>query len=160
MPKTQALRLQEMMAKHSVLFSCSLSLYPVEVKKSSLRKLRRGDVLLLGCSDLTFCLLKEGRIIAEAILKRGSIGASVEITDLREMPIDQSEHKKYQTIFPLLGRLQSREIKCGQRIDISHLDPAEITLTDGNNTIASGRMVTVAGEIAIMIDVCEEKVKK
>ena len=154
MPKTQALRLQEMMAKHGAYPSYTLSLYPVEVKKRSLEKLRRGDLLLLGSDEVKFCLLKEEKIVATAIPGLGNGTQRIEITDLREIPIDQSDSKKYQILLPLLGELQCRLLERGTVVDISHIDMMKVTLSYEDQRVAEGHIVTVEGEIAIMIDAC------
>lgn len=160
MPSTQAQRLQALMEKKKPLFEYTLSLYPVEVKKRSLERLEKGDLVLLESRHLTLCICQGETVIASCALLLKDGLRKIEITDLIKKPEKQSDSRKYQMLFPELSHVQSREIRRGVVIDISHIDISQVTLKHEGISIAAGHLVVVEDEIAIMIDSCHNKGKK
>ena len=160
MPSTQALRLQEMMKRQQRLPDYTLSLYPVEVKKRSLERLEKGDLILLESKRLVLCLSRDETIHASCSVISQDGSKKIEIIDLIMKPEKQSDSKKYQKLFPVLAQLSGRKIEPGAVIDISHIDISQVTLQHEGKSIAAGHLVIVEDEIAIMIDSCHDKGKK
>jgi len=160
MPSTQALRLQEIMKRQQRLPNHTLSLYPVEVKKHSLERLEKGDLVLLESRRLRLCICQNETIIASCALLLKDGLRKIEITDLIKNPGKHINSKKYQILFPELSQLQCQEIRSGVVIDISHIDVSQVTLKHEGISIAAGHLGVVEEEIAIMIDSCYDKGKQ
>jgi len=150
--ETQALHLAKMMQKHKLYPEYELALSPIQVKKNSLKKLSKGDILLLGLDSLEMILLEEGKTCASVVMNETENSSKIKITQLNKSTTEQSDSKKYQTVKISFGVLQSRKLEVGHKIEIAQLNLQEVSLhVDGKN-IAKGSLVNVDEEIAIQID--------
>ncbi len=150
--ETQALHLEKMMQKHTLYPEYELALSPIQVKRSSLKKLSKGDIFLLGLDSLNMILLEEGDMCANVMLNKIENSSKIKIIQLNKSMIEQSDSKKYETIKLSFGMLQSRILKVGHQIETVQLNLKEISVyVDGEN-IAKGSLVNVDEEIAVQID--------
>jgi len=155
--ENQALRLAQMMQDRvTALPSYELALPLVEVGHSKLKKLSVDDVLLLACDDLVFVLIENENICAQLAVKVIGESCYLEITSIAKKPIITSNSKKYQTIKISLGKLQSRKLDVGYRIDITQRSLQDVTLIVEGRTYASGSLINVDEELAVKIDKVEK----
>jgi len=133
--ENQALRLAQMMQNRVTAFpSYELALPLVEVGHSKLKKLSVDDVVLLGCDDLEFVLIENENICAQLAVKVIGENCCLEIISIDKQPIITNNSKKYQTIKISLGKLQSRKLDAGYRIDITQRSLQDVTvIVEGNN---------------------------
>ena len=150
--ETQALHLVKMMQKHKLYPEYELALSPIQVKKNSLKKLSRGDILLLGLDSLKMILLEEGEICASVVMNETEKSSKIKITQLNKSTIEQSDSKKYQIVKISFGVLQSRTLEVGHQIETAQLNLQEVLLHVNGKNIAKGSLVNVDEEIAVQID--------
>jgi len=150
--ETQANHLLKMMQKHKLYPEYELALSLIQVKKNSLKKLSKGDILLLGLDSLKMILLEEGEICASVVIDESENSSKVKITQLNTSTTEQSDSKKYETVKISFGMIQSRKLEVGHKIGLTSLGLEEITLVIEDENIAKGSLVNVDEEIAVRID--------
>lgn len=150
--ENQALRLAQMMQNRITAFpSYELALPLVEVGYSKLEKLSVDDVVLLGCDNLVLVLIETDNICAELVVRVIDESCYLEIINIDKQPIKSNNSKKYQTIKISLGKLQSRKLVVGYRIDITQRSLQDVTLIVEEKIYASGSFINVNGELAVKI---------
>jgi hypothetical protein len=150
--ETQAIHLSEIMQKQRLYPEYELAFPMIEVKKSSLKRLAEGDLLLLGLEQLEMVLLQEGKVCANAILDETCNSRKIRITSLEEDTVYPPDSKKYKIVKCSLGRLQSRVLEVGHQIGAASLDFHEVVLVTEEKIWAKGSLVNVDDEIAVQID--------
>jgi flagellar motor switch/type III secretory pathway protein FliN len=150
--ETQALHLEKMMQKHRLYPEYELALSPIQVKKNSIKRLSKGDILLLGLDSLNMILLDEGEICASVVINKIENSSKLRITQLNRSTIEQSNSKKYDTVKISFGMIQSRKLEVGHNIGTTSLNLQEVTLTLEDKNLAKGSLVSVDEEIAVQID--------
>lgn len=154
--ENQALRLAQMMQnKVTAIPSYELVLPFVEVGRSKLKKLAEDDILLLGFNDLEFALIEDESICALLTFKVIGERTYLEITDIDKQSVKTYNSKKYQTLMISFGKLQSRKLDVGYRIDVTQRPLQDVTLISEGRKYASGSLVNVDGELAVKIDKVE-----
>ena len=150
--ENQALRLAQMMQnKVTVYPSYELALPFVEIGHSKFKKLSVDDIVLLGLDDLLFILIDNKNICAKLAVKVIDESCYLEIVDIVKQPIKSSNSKKYQLLKISLGKLQSRKLDIGYRIDITQRSLQDVTVIVEENTYASATLINVDGELALKI---------
>ena len=150
--ETQANHLKNMMQKHKLYPEYELILAPIQVKKNSLKKLSQRDVLLLGLDSLKMILVEEGEICADVLIHKIENSSKIQISQLVNKPIEQTNSKKYDTVKISFGMIQSRKLEVGHTIGVTELSLQEVTLWVEDQNIAKGSLVNVDEEIAVQID--------
>jgi len=150
--RTQANHLEKMMQKHKLYPEYELAFSPIQVKKNSLKKLSKGDILLLGLDSLKMILVEEGGIRANVVIKKIENSSKIKIIQLNRSMIEQSDSKKYETVKISLGMIQIRKLEIGHNIGVTSLNLQEVTLVVEDKNIAKGSLVSVDEEIAVQID--------
>lgn len=148
--ETQAVRLANMMQRQPLCPKYELALPLIQIKKSALKKLSEGDVLLLGFENLEMILMEGQKNIAEVRLERTRQN-SIEIVSLNKEIQNQMGEKKYKLLKCSFGFVQSRKIEVGHKISISSLNLEAVELFSGETCVAQGFLVNVDEEIAIQI---------
>ncbi len=152
--ETQASRLEKLVRKHPLFRDYTLMLPPVEIKRSDLKSVHRGDVIVLPIHSLKLELWYEGSACATALME--SCGKGLRVTKIVDKKTYSSNNsKKYELLFSLFGSVQSREIKEETRIDIGALDMQRVELRNADRKIAQGRLVRAGDQIAIEIEKVE-----
>lgn len=149
--ENQALRLERLMEKHHVHPEYELYLPSVLVKKSLLKKLSRGDILLLGMAQMEMQLLSKDAGCAKAVLWAYADRMEIKITEISEPPEIKADSKKYKTVDIFLGRLRSRTLEVGHRVETEGVDLEDIVLYADSKKIAVARLVMVDDEIAVEV---------
>ena len=154
--ENQALRLAQMMQNKVTAYpSYELALPLVEVGYTKLKKLSVDDVVLLGLDDLAFVLIDNENICAELAVKVIDESCYLEIINIDKQLIKSTNSKKYQTLKISLGKLQSRKLDVGYRIDITQRPLEDVTVMVEGNKYANGSLINVDGELAVKIDKVE-----
>ena len=149
--ETQSLRLAKMMQKHKLYPEYELVLPFLLVKKNSVKKLSKGDVLLLGDDHLNLKLLKNDELFGNIEIEESESSRRIKIVNIQKHTIISTNSKKYEIIKCSFSFLQSRVFKVGHKIDISSLNLEKVNLLIDNKKIAEGTLVNVDEEIAIEI---------
>ena len=149
--ETQSVRLAEMMQKHKLNPEYELVLPFLLVKKNSLKKLSKGDVLLLGEDHLNLKLLKEDGLFGNVEIEESENSRKIKIVDIQEHSELTSHSKKYETLKCSFAFLQSRSFEVGHKIDISSTNLEKVNLILENKKIAEAKLVNVDEEISIEI---------
>jgi len=149
--ETQAVHLTKIMQKHKLYPEYELALPFVKVKKSSLKKLMQGDILLLGLEGLALILLLDENICANVVLEEVQNSIKIKIVNVVEDTVLSNDSKKYESLKCSFGTVQSRRIEVGHKIDIASLHLEEVNLFVEGKKRAEGRLVKVDDEIAIEI---------
>ena len=150
--ETQAVHLEKMMQKHTLYPEYELALSPVQLKKNSIKKLSKGDILLLGLDNLNMILIDEGEIRANVVMNKSENSSKLRITQLNMSTIGRSNSKKYETMVISFGMIQIRKLEVGHTLGVSSLKLQEVTLWVEDKNIAKGSLVKVDEEIAVQID--------
>jgi len=152
--ETQASKLEKLMCQHPLFKTYSVMLPPVEIKRSELKRLCAGDVIVLPIYSPEFELWYEGSVCATALME--SCGRGLRITKIIDKKTSiPNNSKKHELFFSLFGSVQSREIKGETRIDIGALDMQRVELRTADRKIAQGRLVRAGDQIAIEIEKVE-----
>lgn len=155
--ENQALRLAQMMQNRVTAYpSYELALPLVEIGHSKLKKLSIDDVVLLGLDDLEFILIENENICANLALKMIDESCCLEIMNIDKQSVKSYHSKKYQTLKISFGKLQSRKLDVGYRIDITQRPLQEVTVIVEGNKYANGSLINVDGELAVKIDKVEK----
>lgn len=149
---TQANRLELMMQKHQIHPYYMLSLPPFEIKKSALKSLKEGDILLLELDQLSLVLSDTKGICAEVVIEPHHYADRLRITSLLKHTEEQGS-KKYQRITVSFGEIQSRKLEVGHVIGTMDLNFDDLSIMiDQKRKIAQGSLVNVDGKIAVQIN--------
>ncbi len=149
--ENQALRLEKMMQKHHLYPEYEVCLPSVSVKKSALKKLGAGDILLLGMARLEVLLLSEHTGCAKALLVNAQGGLTIQIMQYMKQLPKHIDGKKYKEVRVTLGNVQCRVLERGHKIEMAQIDTDEVRLIHATEEIAKGRLVEVDDEIAVEI---------
>jgi len=148
----QALRLEHLMKIHQHTLTYELSFPPLFVKRNALKKLERGDLLLLGLKRMEMLLLSEDNRCAKVVLSScGNKSIQIRIVSPLEKRGKEERHKKYREIKLSLGRVQSKVVKAGHTIETKEIDLEKIVLFVEEKPVAVGRLVEVRDRIALEI---------
>ena len=154
--ENQALHLAQMMQDRVTAYpSYELVLPFVEVVRTKLKKLSVDNIVLLGLDNLAFVLMKDEYICATLALKMIENRSYLEIINIDKYPAKSYDSKKYQTLKISLGKLQSRKLDIGYKIDITQRSLHDVTVIVEGNIYASGSLVNVDGELAVKIEKVE-----
>jgi hypothetical protein len=149
--ETQAVHLSHIMQKHKLYPEYELVFPLVKAKRTVLKKLTQGDVLLLGLEQLALVLLSEGKVCANVVIHEGNNSLKIKIISLEENSIETNDSKKYEVLKCSFGMLQSRKLEVGHKIDIASLNLEKVKLFIETENRAEGILVKVDNEIAIEI---------
>ncbi|MFT7824343.1 MAG: FliM/FliN family flagellar motor C-terminal domain-containing protein [Sulfurimonas sp.] len=148
--ETQANRLERLMIKRQVYPKYTLALPLIEVKKSDIKKLRKGDILLLGLDSFQLILLDEQRICAEVKLKHSE--GELEVIALNDEEDEPCMNKKYWLLILSFGTVESRKLVVGQAIKTTNMRFDQLIIQANNRKIAEGSLVTVDNKMAVQIN--------
>ena len=148
--ETQAVHLSKIMQSHKLYPEYELVFPFVKIKKKSVKKMTKNDIVLLGLETFNMCLLSEKNMCANVSLVKEQNSRKLKIISLENMNY-ASKSQKYEILKCSLGMIQSRKIEIGHKIDISSLHLDEVLLSVEEKTIAKGFLVTIDNEIAIQI---------
>ncbi len=157
MAENQALRLEKLMQKHQCYPEYELCLPSVSVKKAALRKLRKGDLLLLGMSRMDMLLVSKEHGSAKAVLSSCDEGMTIRVMEACRDTAEEFDSKKYKNVKISLGILQSRVLEAGHKIETAQIDMDNILLYAEEKKIASAALVMVDDEIAVQIKEVEKQ---
>ncbi len=149
--ETQSLHLQKMMQLQKHHPEYALVLAPMEVKRKSLKHLTKGELLLLGLTYLDLYLQNSEGFCAKVVLSYRNETVKLQIVSFDKMSADTSNSKKYEKVFCVFGRVQSRTLDEGHNIEIPITELHEVTLFWEDKKQAAGLLVMVEDEIAIEI---------
>ncbi len=149
--ETQSLHLAKIMQKHKVYPEYELVLPFLLVKKNSVKKLSKGDVLLFGDDHLNLKLLRNDEFFANVKIEESENSRKIKITNIQKHTDISSNSKKYKMLKCSFSFLQSRIFEVDHKIDISSLNLEKVNLIIDNKKIAEGTLVNVDEEIAIEI---------
>jgi len=150
--ETQGLHLAKVVHKHHRYPEYELAFPEVAIKQSSFKKLKVGDVVLLGFSYLDMRLLSNGLTKAKVVVELGAPYHRVRIVSLEEGSKRTLESSsKYTLVRCSFGLVQSRVLQEEHKIDISSLDMKHVTLWKDETQKAKGVLCCVEDEIAIEI---------
>jgi len=149
--KMQSLHLQEMMQKHRRHPEYDLVLPTFLLKKKNFSAMKKNDVLLLGLAQLDLSLTQEGTFCAKVILDAQGETMKLKISSLKEESVDTNHSKKYENISCSFGKIQSRQIEVGHKVEISAVDLEHVSLTVEKKKVAEAVLVMVDEEIALKI---------
>ena len=149
--ETQSLHLAHMMQKHKVYPEYELVLPLLLVKKNSVKKLSKADVLLLGDEHLNLKLLKDDEIFGDIEIDESENSRRIKIVNIQKNMDISVNSKKYKILKCSFSFLQSRIFEVDHKIDISSLNLEKVNLIINNEKIAEGKLVSVDEEIAIEI---------
>ncbi len=149
--KTQSLHLVKMMQKRKLYPEYELILPFLLVKKNSVKKLSKGDVLLLGDDRLNLKLLKDDEFFANVEIEESENSRKIKIVNIQKYTATSTNSKKYKILKCSFSFLQSRVFEVDHKIDISSLNLEKVNLSIDNKKISEGKLVNVDEEIAIEI---------
>ena len=149
--ETQSVHLANIMQKHKLYPEYELVLPFLLVKKKSVKKLSKGDVLLCGDDRLNLKLLKEGELLGSVEIEESRNSCKLKIVNIEKQTDLLNHSKKYEILKCSFDFLQSRIFKVGHMIDISSIDLGKVNLIIENKKLAEGKLVNVDEEIAIEI---------
>lgn len=155
--KTQAERLQQLMQKHQIYDQYTLALPLVEVKSARFKKLKEGDILLLGLKLFVPVLLEGDKVCAE-LLPLGVHGHHFEVTAIKEENERTEVSAEYQVLKLALDEIPRKRLNIGEIIKVENISFDEIKILMNDKKIAEGSLVKVDGKIALQIDKVEEKI--
>jgi len=152
--ESQAAHLKEMMQNHPLCHTYVLSIPPVEIKRSIVKKLSPGDILLTGSEALKFLFWEDDQPVAEGKLR--GCKKFIDIEKHEDLSTYKGHSKKYDILLCLFGTISSKAISNIEKIDISSLDITTTVLFVNDKKIADGKLIRVKNEIGIEITKVEK----
>ena len=149
--ETQSVHLAKVMQKHKLYPEYELVLPFLLVKKNSLKKLSKGNILLLGDVSLNLNLLKEDEFFGNVEIEESKNSRKIKIINIEKQTELSNHSKKYETLKCSFVFLQSRSFEVGHKIDISSIDLGKVNLLIGSEKLAEGKLVNVDEEVAVEI---------
>jgi hypothetical protein len=149
--ETQSLHLVKMMQKRKLYPEYELILPFLLVKKNSIKKLSKGDILLVGDDRLNLKLLKDDGSFANVEIEESENSRKIKIIDIQIDTVLSDHSKKYEIVKCSFDFLQSRTFEVDHKIDISSVNLKKVNLIVKNKKVAEGSLVNVDEEIAIEI---------
>jgi len=150
--ETQAVLLKKMMQKKKVQPVHELTLPLFSIKQSLLKKLTKGDILLLGLESLEIIVLQNEKTYANVILLKNEKIQEIEIISTDNTLTYSIENPKYEVLKCLLSTIGVESFDVGTKQDISNVRFEYVTLyTEKNVKRLEGKLVEVEGNIAIEV---------
>ena len=149
--ETQSLHLQRMMQKHNHYPEYDLVLPLFSIKKKSLKKLQKNDLLLLGLDRLELVIKNEENICTNVSLENHGETVKIQILDLVESLDMTYDSKKYENVLCSFGKIQIRKIEVGYKIEIPVHNLNDVELISEGKKLAKCLLVNVDEEIALKI---------
>ena len=152
MPDAQARQLIEMMSRAPVQSHLEVCLPPFDIKRSSLEKLARGDILILQNQQFKVTILEEGNhIVGNGLYVNADGQPSVLIKESTPKPLFADDSNKYELLKISLGGVEKKEFCQGKIIKL-HQDKAyDAILYRGKKTVAYASLVQVGKNTALQI---------
>ena len=152
MPEAQVKQLIAMMNHSPVRSRLEVCLPPFEVKKSSLERLARGDVLILPTQRLEVTIFEEGDdIVAHGLYGNYNDTPSILIEKGTSKSLFPNNRKKYELLKISLGSVEKRDL-IQRKIAKLHQDKIyDATLYRGEKLIAYASFVQVDKKVALQI---------
>jgi len=152
MSEAQAEQLIVMMNRAPVLSLLEVCLPPFEVKRSSLKKLAEGDLLVLPTQQFEVIILEESnRIVAQGLYGTSDNTPSVLIKNSRYEAISSDNSKKYEYLKISLGEIEKKDIIQGNIVKLRREEMYDATLYSGKSLIAYAYLVKVDKKTALQI---------
>ena len=152
MPETQVRQLIAMMDRTPVHSQLEVCLPPFEVKRSSLDKLARGDILILPARQLEVTILEEGdHIVAHGLYGNYRDAPSILIVENGTKPLYPNDSNKYELLKISLGEIEKRKLDEGKIIKLRRDIMHDATLYRGKEPIAYASLVQVDKKAALQI---------
>jgi len=150
--ETQAVLLEKMMQKKKVQPVYELTLPLFSMKQSMLKKLTKGDILLLGLDSLEIIVLQNEKTYANVILLKNEKIQEIEIISTDNTCSYSTEDSKYEVVKCLFSTIGVESFDVGTKQDISNVRFEYVTLyTEKNVKRLEGKLVAVEGNIAIEV---------
>jgi len=150
--ETQAVLLEKMMQKKKVQPVYELTLPLFSMKQSLLKKLTKGDILLLGLDSLEIIVLQNEKTYANVMLLKNEKIQEIEIISTDNTWSYFTENPKYEVLKCLLSTIGVESFDVGTKQDISNVRFEYVTLyTEKNVKRLEGKLVEVEGNIAIEV---------
>ena len=152
MPEAQAKQLIAMMDRAPILSRLEVCFPPFEVKRSSLEKLARGDILILPTRQFGVTVLEEDdHIVAHGLYGDYSDTPSILIVENSTKPLYPNDSKKYEILKISLGEIEKRELDQGKIITLYQDKMHDATLYRDKEPIAYASLVQVDKKAALQI---------
>ena len=152
MPEAQARQLIAMMDRAPILSRLEVCLPPLEVKRSSLEKLDRGDILLLPTRQFEVTILEEDdHIVAHGLYGNYRDLPSILIVKNGTKPLYPNDSNKYEILKISLGEIEKRDLDRGKIVKLHQDKMHDATLYRGKEPIAYASLVQVGKKAALQI---------
>lgn len=152
MPEVQMKQLITMMNRAPVRSRLEVCLPPFEVKRSSLERLARGDMLMLPTQRLEVTILEEGHyIVAHGLYGNYNDTPSIMIAEHSQTRVSSNDSKKYKLLKISLGEVEKRELDQGKIIKLHQNKLYDAALYRGKELIAYASFVQVDKKVALQI---------
>jgi len=140
------------MDRTPILSSLEVCLPFFEIKKSSLEKLAKGDILILPMRQFEVTVLEEGdRIVAQGLYGNYGDTPSILIVDNIAKPLYTDHSNKYENLKISLGEIERRELEQGKIIKLHQDKMYDATLYRDKEVIAYASLVQVDKKAALQI---------
>jgi hypothetical protein len=149
--ETQATHLEKMMRKHPLFSHYTLTFPPVPIRRNRLKKLQKGDVVLLHLTHPKLQLWQEGCYAADVEMKACTEHIAVTKISEGSVPYTPADSKKHALLLCTFGVVQSRTLQEGMKMDTGTIDFTDVTLTVEGEAVATGMPVWVEETIGIEI---------
>ncbi len=147
--KHQAKNLEYLMQQHYCNIRYSVSLAPVEAKRSQIAKLRNGDVINLNCNKLDLVLL-DGLGVPCAIVEPTGVN-TLQVIDLF-LDIEDITDEAFQVLTFPIGTLELKTLEIGQMLKKVPMQFDTVSIESEGNIIACGSVVWVDNNLCILVD--------
>jgi len=152
MPEAQVRQLIAMMDRTPILSSLEVCLPYFEIKKLSLEKLAKGDILILPMRQLEVTVLEEGdRIVAHGLYGNHDNIPSILIVENNKKPLKPNHSNKYEILKISLGEIEKRGLDEGKIVKLYQDKMYDATLYRDKEPIAYASLVQVDKKAALQI---------
>jgi len=147
--KHQAKNLEYLMKQHYCNIRYSVSLAPVEVKRSQIEKLRNGDVIILNSSKLDLVLLDGLGVSCANVEPTG-----VNTLRVLEFPlnIEDNTDEAWQVLTFPIGTLELKTLEIGQVLEKVPMQFDTVSIESEGNLLGLGTVVWIENNLCILVN--------
>lgn len=152
MPNTQMFGLVKMMQSASIVDYYEVYIPPIQIKKKSIKKLSKGDIIPLQSREVKVEIVESGCIIAYGIYGNYQEAPSILIDRLIDNSKKSIDTKKYYRIDISLGQIEKSRFDQGKIIKLNRNGVYDASLYRDGSLIAEAMLVQIDDSMGLQIE--------
>jgi|GEM_PF-2256762 len=152
MAETQIKQLIKMMNDIPTSKDLKVYLPSIQIKKKSLKRISKGDIILLKTEDIAVDIVEDDNIIARGLYGNYNEIPSILIDKFTRDKKSSKRDKRYHVVKILLGTIEDSQLDIGKIVKLKNDREHHLSLFLRDRLVAKARLVHRDREIALQID--------